>query len=496
MKRAGIRTRARHTGTAGRTLAWLLVSTATLLLLSDVRPATAQIYDARGMGMGSVTLGARRGDMARVNPAYRGVPTLERGYGLAIPLPIGLLKGIGDLPSLDPDDEDFDLIAIADYILNFPWAFQFGAGVTGSDDVVIDVSRDEVSIDLGRAREQVPPEGFDTGGYRTLFDLGWDFDLGRRYGSVYVGALQAWEVDEIDVRLDDALVGVLRDGDPVVGGRTYRLGAEGLAQAGLSTTVGYAREIPLFGEATGDGEDWLEDYWNDLSSRPRLWAGVAVRRYYGIGLVGVEGNGSLTGEAPLLAEDGRFDLDGSADYVNAHPDGLGGFGTGWAVDLGMVLRWRDWEFGAGVADLFADLSWGNGDLERVVYDDTTDGIEQITVADGVEIESEIPISWRLNGVWRPDARTLSAVELSGGPGGTSVHAGGERWINARVALRGGLERDRREQWQAGAGVGLRFARVGFDLGIRSHSRNVRGEREVEMGLSLVFGAVPPTGDAP
>lgn len=454
--------------------------------------ASAQIYDARSMGMGGVELPRSRGEGARVNPAYRAVPPQQVDHGRSFPLPIGLLGLIGDLPSFDVEDEDFDLIALADFVWNFPWALQLGGPSTAQSDILLDVSRDAVRIDLGEARNRVPREGFSAGGYRTLFDLGYDLALGERYGHVYVGFLQGWAVDEIDVDLDDALVGVLRDAQPVVGGRAYALQAAGRAQTGLASTVVYAREIPLgASDRARDGDDWLDAYWQESSRRPRLWAGIGLRRYVGLATIGLDGDIALTGQDPLLADDGNFDLDSDTEVVRATPRGLTGLGTGWALDFGAVLRWRAFELGAGVADLFADLHWDHGRIDRIVYDELRDDFVQERLAGDRRITTTIPRSWRLDARWRADARSLLATDLSGGPGGTSWHLGGERWVRDDLALRAGIERDRRSQWQAGLGVGYRLGAVGFDLGLRTHSRNVRGDRMAELGLALVLGGDRP-----
>jgi hypothetical protein len=448
----------------------------------------AQIYDARSMGMAGVEIPRPRGDVARVNPAYRAVPPVEVGQGRSIPLPIGLLGRIGNVPSFDVDDDDFDLVELADFLWNFPWALQIGGPDAARGDIFVDITRDAITVDLGAARDRVPLEGFDAGDYRTLFDWGNGFALGPRYGHVYVGWLQGWEVDEIDVDLDDALVGVLRDLEPIVGGRTYALRGVGRGQIGVSSSLAYVREIPLPGIGRAGG-DWLDQYWDTETRRPRWWVGVGARRYLGLATLALDGDLALTGQEPLLADTSTFDLESATEIVRATPRGLKGWGTGWALDLGTVVRWQDLEFGAGIADLFADLHWGNGRIDEIVYDDVTDDFVQETIDGSTRISTSIPRSWRVNALWRRDALTLLAAELSAGPGGRSYHLGAERWVRGDLVLRAGVERDRREQWQAGAGVGVRRGPVGFDVGLRTHSRNVRGARMAELGVSLVLGGV-------
>ncbi|HKK73208.1 MAG TPA: hypothetical protein VKA86_18560 [Candidatus Krumholzibacteria bacterium] len=462
-----------------------------VLVLLPATVAFAQLLDARTMATGGTALGRPTADVFRVNPAYRAVPSREPVGERSIPLPIGLLDA--EVPTFDPDDDDFELTAAADFLWNIPWSVQIGRPDPLSGDVGLGIAQNAVTIDLKDAREAVPDEEVRGGDHRTLFEVGRTYDLGPRYGTVHVAPLQVFVADQIEVDIDDSLIGVLRDGDPIVGGRRYGLDARGIAQTGFSSAIAYAREIPLPGGRAEAGDDWLESHWERERDRPRLWVGVGVRRIFGLAHVDLDTRSTLVGEDPILGDDGSFDVELDSELRHSTPRGLTGWGHAWAVDLGAVLRWRDFEFGAGVADLFADPTWSRTRIERYAYDSDTDALIDTTVARSAEVETPLPASWRLDAIHRDGRRRTLGASLEHGPGGTSLHAGVESWVRPSIALRAGTELDPRGMLQFGTGVGVRLASVGFDLGARTHARNLRGDRVLEIGLSLVLGARPREG---
>lgn len=454
--------------------------------------AVAQTLDARTLGTGGTELGRPTANLRRTNPAAYAAPSLEPVGERAYPLPIGLLNA--DFPSIDPDDDDFDLVALTDFLWNIPWNLQFGRPDSPSGDVTLGIAYDAVTIDLQDARELVPRDGFTAGGRTSLLSFGRTYDLGQRYGTVHVDLFDLYAIDDVDLELDDSLVRVLRDVEPIVGGRSYGLRGRGILQTGFTTGIVYAREIPL-GEGSIDAtaDDWLDQYWDAEARRPRLWAGVGVRRYFGVAVVDLDTRVDLTGRDPLLGDDGSFTTGLASQLRQASPDGFGGWGSAWGVDLGAILRWRTWEFGAGVSDLFAEMTWSKGRVQHYDYDPELDTvIDRVVLEDG-EIETPIPTTWRADVSVRPDARRLIGASLINGAGDTTFHLGAEEWVRPWFALRAGTERDERGLWQFGGGFGVRFARVGFDVGARSHARNLRGDRVGEIGLSLVLGAQPRGG---
>lgn len=447
--------------------------------------STAREIDPRIMATGGASLGRPVGDVVRINPAHHAVPPWGVVGETIVPLPIGLLDA--DVPSFDPDSDDFDLVAVADFLWNIPWTLQIGEPDPLSGDIALGIAYDRLTVDLKDARAAVPEESFTAGEQHSLLSIGRTLDLGRRLGVFHVTLFDLFVMDRLAVDLGDGLADVLREATPVVGGRTYRLDARGGIQTGFSTGIAYAREIPLGGDDVDpDGEDWLDRYWDGESRRPRLWVGGGVRRHFGVATVDLDSRLRLTGTDPLFGDDGSFEPALTSRLRRANTDVLGSWGGGWSVDLGAVTRWRDWQFGVGVSDLFAELTWSDGTVQRYDYDPVTDTLVDDVEAEGVEIVTPIETSWRVDASYRPHTtRTIggSVVRTSGT---TSVHVGVEEWVRPWLALRAGSERDGRGLWQGGAGVGLRRGVVGVDLAARTHARNVRGERVLEIGLALVL----------
>ena len=79
--------------------------------------AHAISFDARKIAMGGALL-PYHSESYILNPAYLDV---QGGSPLSIPIPIGLFAFLGNLPSFDPNDEEFDAIELTDLLLNPPF---------------------------------------------------------------------------------------------------------------------------------------------------------------------------------------------------------------------------------------------------------------------------------------------------------------------------------------------------------------------------------------
>lgn len=463
-------------------------------LVGGAKIAAAQDVDARTLGTAGSPLSRPTGDLRRVNPALYAAPTFEPPGERSIPLPIGLLNA--DFPTLDSSDDDFDLIAIADFLWNIPWNLQFGLPEEPSGDVTIRVALDQLVIDLRDAKTLVPTESFASGGRHSLMTVGNTFDLGSKYGTFRLDFFELFVIDDLSVDIDDALERVLRDAEPIVGGRRYGLEGRGVLQTGFTSGLAYAREIPLGGSKThATGDDWLDRYWDGERDRPRMWVGAGVRRYFGVGAVDLQTRVDMRGQEPLLGDDSSFQTGLSSDLLQGAPDGTEGWGRAWGVDLGALLRWRAWELGAGASDLGAEMTWDRGRIQRYDYDSDRDDFTDEVVAEDVRIETPIPTTWRIDLTHRTGAKRTVTASIDNGAGDTAYHLAAEEWVRPWLAVRGGLERDPRGLFQIGAGVGIRRGPIGFDLGVRTHARNVRGDRVGELGLSLVLDPVPRGGES-
>lgn len=106
------------------------------LLLAGV--AHAQIVDSRSLATGGTQLGRPTVDFRRGNPAALAAPSFEPVGERSIPLPIGVLNT--DFPTLEPTDDDFDLVALADFLWNIPWNLQVGRADPPSSDFTVRIA--------------------------------------------------------------------------------------------------------------------------------------------------------------------------------------------------------------------------------------------------------------------------------------------------------------------------------------------------------------------
>src|SRR2546427_2644070 len=129
------------------------------LVLGYAAPASAQwlVTDARGVGMGGLTLG-RSGSLVRYNPAYRAVPAGADRRGqpkVTIPVPLGIIQFLHDHPHLshnptfNPDSAGFNPIVVINTILNLPLYLEVKKAPTPTNDVVFGIGKDFFRVDLG-----------------------------------------------------------------------------------------------------------------------------------------------------------------------------------------------------------------------------------------------------------------------------------------------------------------------------------------------------------
>jgi hypothetical protein len=391
------------------------------------------------------------------------------------------------VPELDPDHPEFDPVAVAHFTTRDPWTLEFGVEEPPPLESFIDVEQAALRVRLAELQELLPSESADYGEHIALFDVGVGFDLGRDYGVLRLDLLRGFLIQESSIVLDDALARVLSGDESTVGGRTYAFGGSALGQVGISTGLTYAREIKLQGEPvlTAEGSDWLDEVWDGERRRPRLWLGAGLRRVSGLAYARLDSDVGLVAEDPQPGRDDSFGAQYESSYTSASPKNLGDLGGGWAVDLGAVLRWADWEFGVGASDLFAEIEWKNSRRDRFYYDPSTNAIAREPLEQDRQIRTELPTRWLIDLVRRTDG-TLWTADFGGGPGGLSAHAGIEHWWREPIALRTGLEIDPRGDLQGGVGFGIRRRGLGFDLGLKTNGRNLNGERRLSLGLALVL----------
>lgn len=429
------------------------------LVLGFAAPAPAQFLsvDARRVGMAGLTL-HRGGNLTRYNAAYRAVPEREgtEGAKFTIPLPLGLIQYFNDEPEFDSDSAAFNPVEIANLVLNPPLFYEVKKVPTPTNDVEFTIGKNELIIDLGRTQALIPSDEFGIGGSSRLLDPGLGFK-GFRV------SVMGWLHHQVGFQLGDSLRDFLKEAAPAQPNTRYNVLADVIGQAGFAPTVGYV------GRVAG-------------SEERGLYLGAAVRYYLGL----VYG-ASDSADAGFTTQDTIF---GSGDPVTPDLDAVvrysklgNSLGRGFGGDIGLVWVSGPIEIGVGVNDIGATLTWSDTRVEREVYDTATDQIVTMAIANHVETETELPVSYIANVVFSPGTGTTLGADIVDNGRGTQIHVGGEHRVGL-LALRGGVARDQRKKMQFGWGGGLRFGPVSLDVGFWTHSNAFSDERGITMATSL------------
>lgn len=422
-------------------------------------PARAQFsFDARRIGMAGVSL-HRDGDLQRYNAAYRAAPKGKNDQGgLTIPIPLGILQAIKDSNiTFDTKDSNFNVIAIANLILNPPIFYQIKKPPTPTNDIAIGVGKDSLSIDLGLAKALIPQDRFAFGGSSRLMDIGFGIKGVRL--SVF-----AFIEEDIGADLNDNLRGFLK-GDTAADNTTYAVLPSGRAQAGFAPSLGWA------GKIAGPDPDH------------GLYLGGNVHRYFGVAYAEGGGNVGFHTGTPIFSDTGPASPVGDVVYrFTNHPGKK--FATGTGGDVGVVVIQGPIEFGLGVNDIGATLTWPQTEIDSVAYDPVTNKFVKTVLDSMAQSKSKLPVSYLGNVTYHTGDITFGANILNSGRG-TTVHVGAEKRFGP-LALRGGVARDRRKQIQFGWGGGVRLGFLGLDVGFATTSQNLSSERGIVMATSLTI----------
>lgn len=419
------------------------------------RPAHGFTTDARRLAMGGV-LAPGGGDLAAANVAYQSVPARRDGRGMVIPVPLGLVQLASNMPTFDPESPDFDVLRIADVALNPPFFLELRQPSPLDGDIAIGIARNELSIDFADAREVLPKEPVRVGNLwsRPLFGLGL---LGAR---TYVAPL--FEV-EGHVILDDALFGVLAQGQPLLPNSRYQLDADAETMAGASFNAGWSGGG--WGGTNGDG----------------LYAGAYGKYLLGFGFARADTRFGLATADTIFGDTDPLDVNYEG---TTRVSRFGRFGNGIGFDTGVAYRHGGWDVGLGLRDLAAMLRWGRTEVEHSWLDEASGEMVTETLADGEPYTQHLPTQTSLNVSWT-GRRTLLAADLVTSRWGTNVHLGAERRLG-RMALRGGVLTDDRSELQAAWGAGVAVSRVWLDVGFQTHALAVTGERGITLGTSIAL----------
>jgi hypothetical protein len=442
-----------------------------LLVLAPLRPARAQFsFDARRYGMGGVSM-SRDGNVRRFNPAYRAVKTRSNVSGapkFSIPIPLGLidffkehpLNQLGDDPMFNPDSAAFNPVELMNVILNPPIFYEIRKSPTPTNDVELTVGRNQLILNLGGTRVLIPEQKFGLGTTSRLFDAGAGF-AGFNFG--VMGFMQydvGFTLDStLRTFLTDTLVGAQPNTD-------YAVLTDGVVQAGLAPTIGYAGRI-LRGPGGADGDESDDGLY--LGGALHYYLGATYGR--GIGPAGFTTGPVVLGSTPAWLVDVNLL---TSNKANGH--GIGG-------DVGIAFISGPFEVGVGVNDIGAELTWSDTKIQRFVYDTAGDSIASSILANHVESKTKLPITYVGNAALHMGTGTIVGADVVNSGRGTVIHVGAEQRYGP-FAVRGGVSRDQRKKMQFGVGGGLRFGSIGLDVGLWTHSNSLATQRGITLATSI------------
>ena len=432
-------------------------------------PVFAQSYDARRLGMGGIIVSEVSGS-ATQNVAYRAVPKPGGSFAgyTAIPLPLGLIEYFADPPEFDPDNPNFNVFQIANLIGQTPWTIQLIKPEELSSDIIIDISRNSLAVDLGELQRLFPAESIRYG-------ISWqspNFEFGTR--NVFAGVRPQTD-GRMSLDLDPALQQVLGEGAPVQPNSTYGATDEVQAQTALAFTAGAA--LPLV-PATGapDGDPRRGGF--------AVYAGARLKYLSGIAFWRADAGGSFATGDTIFGSTTPIDAAYQADLRDAADPKLGA-GTGVGGDFGVAMFVDRLEIGVGVTDLGSTVAWKHTDLRRIAYDSVSGNTTTEDLERGVEYKSRFPVTGSFNVAYRTGPMLF---------GGTLDRTSNERWIPragfetwaAAVPLRAGVYLDTYKQLQFTAGSGFKLGSIGLDVALATNSRGITTDRGLELAASLAL----------
>ena len=443
-----------------------VVSVGLLTLVVYAAPLRAQglFTDARRAGMGGVSL-TRDGTLERYNPAYRSVPKRTRAGGgpkFTIPLPIGLIQWAHDHPGwskdpmFHPDSARFNPIETIDLILNPPFYYEVRKPLTPTNDVEFTVGKDALQIDLGNVRKLVPGDQFGVSGSSRPLDIEPGFK-GFRAG------VTGWLHDDVELQLGDSLLSFLKDAQPARHNTRYAIDGSGLVEGGFAPSAGYSGRIV--------GND-----------KQALYVGVAAHYYIGASYARSVGTGGFTTGDTIFAGPNPVTPDATVTTSYSKWSNTKGHGVG--VDLGFAWVSGPIEFGVGVNDIGATITWPDTRIDYQHYDTATSKLVTDSSRLGVETKTKLPVSYIVNVAYTSGSSTVGVNLLNNGRG-TRIHIGAEQRFGPFV-IRGGVARDQRKKLELAGGAGIRLGPFELDAGLWTHSNSLSDQRGITLATSLAI----------
>jgi hypothetical protein len=445
-----------------------------VMLLGNPSMIDAISLDARKIAMGG-TLLPYYSESYVLNPAYLKV---QEDSPLTIPIPIGLLLFLGDLPSFDPNSEDFDIIEVANLAFDPPFYLELrNRNEDHSAEIFLDVAEDYVMLDLDNLKQYMPSGPVESG----LFDIRGPRG-GYKIKDIYLSA-SPFILMEGSFAYSENMERVLREAEPVQGNTDYSVEAQGTANIGMAINASYVFE--------------LQEHLS-LGEEPRVLAGVNGK--YIMGFV----YGDINNHSNMHTSDPIFDVDNPPeatsntlyDYAIPESGDIGPKGHGIGFDAGLLLRFHSLDIGFGIQDLYTNLSW-RVNRERFVYQDSTNEMINDVIFEDRKIRAKIPRTFSLSLAYRNMADNgwghspepgdyLLATNMQIIHGDISMHIGGETYYGpGPIALRMGLyNQDDKIQFSFGAGIPLKY--FNFDIAFATHNSTFDQYRGLTMATSISF----------
>ena len=418
-------------------------------------------FDARRIGMGGVVL-SDYSEAQNRNVAFRAVPRGEL-HG-SIPLPLGIVQVLASPPELNPDNDAFNPFEIAELATNFPVFLRLKSPDIIEDDIVIDIARNRLRMDLGDISEVVPEEPFELGGLL-------DHPAGSFSVKGFFAGLSPLVAVESDLELSPTLERALREGQDFLPNTAYSLKGSGEAQAALALGFGYARRINAI---LDDGKDPRRS--DDLA----IYAGGRFKYLMGFAYANSKPLISFTTPDTIFGED-PLDVDFTNVSTTSVPDESAIPGRGTGLDIGAAAFMAGYEVGLGVTNMATKIHW-DADRELAVIDDSTDEVETYTIAENFDYTSKVPAIIVFNAAKRWAGMTL-AFDIEKGVTRTTFHAGFELPVR-NVAARTGMWLDPNGKMQFSGGAGVHLWKIGMDLALFTSSSVLTGDRAVDLAVSF------------
>lgn len=432
------------------------ITAAVLVMATLATQAQGQSFNARRMGMGGVVLPSGHSGNHAPNVAYRAVP-ISPGSSAHLPLPIGAIPLIVNPPVFDPEDPEFNAYELMNTFYNPPWNLQLKSSAAPSNDIVVSVGRDHLAVDLGDVAGVFPDQDSRLSGIMQ-FPV-----LAVGIGPAFAGLTAVAEYQN-HLSLSPELFAALSEGQPFQPRTLYSATDNARGQVAAGLEFGWASSVWSRGDlARGQGV--------------ALYAGARGRVLRGLTYGGAHNQVAFATRDTLLSSS-PIDL---AYAGTVRQTGPGGGGWGHSLDLGAVWATPSFEAGLGINNLVSTLNWR---VEESITgrDTVTNDFTRTVIADDVPFTSELPKLGIVNVAWRTGPWLL-AGDVVRAQGRTTGHAGAELWLGM-IAVRSGGYIDDNYSPQVTGGLGFKIRRIGVDLGVSTHSRNLTRERGVELGAGL------------